>query len=146
LDAVDATLAQLTKHYRSVYKEAERAKEERIAALTASPELRSEYFRVLDKQRNESLADIVTNKNDVNVIVEYQGELVQKSDPVYQVPQQGLFAAQFYAPTKRFLGMQLSTKHANILVLWIMSLLMGLALYAEIMPRVAKLAAGRRGR
>jgi ABC-type multidrug transport system ATPase subunit len=146
LDAVDATLAQLTKHYRSVYKEAERAKEERIAALTASTELRSEYFRVLDKQRNESLADIVTNKNDVNVIVEYQGELVQKSDPVYQVPQQGLFAAQFYAPTKRFLGMQLSTKHANILVLWIMSLLMGLALYAEIMPRLAKLAAGRRGR
>jgi ABC transport system ATP-binding/permease protein len=145
LDAVDATLAQLTKHYRSVYKEAERAKEARIMALTASPELRLEYFRVLDKQRNESLADIVTNKNDVNVIVEYQGELVQKSDPVYQVPQRGLFAAQFYAPTKRFLGMELSTKHANILVLWIMSIIMGLALYGEIMPRLTKLANSRKG-
>ncbi|MEI2825896.1 MAG: hypothetical protein V9F04_05430 [Dermatophilaceae bacterium] len=35
----------------------------------------------MDGYRNESLAEVVTNKNDVNVIVESNGELVQKNDP-----------------------------------------------------------------
>lgn len=145
LDDVEATLALLTTHYRSIYKEAERAKEERIAAMSATPELRAAYFQLLDRQRNESLAEIVTNKNDLNVIVEYRGELVQKSNPVYQVSMDaGLFGAQFYAPNKEFLGMSLSTKHANILVLWLMSLVLALALYADVMRRTARLLARRR--
>jgi hypothetical protein len=98
---------------------------------------RSEYFAQLDAYRNESLAEVVTNKNDVNVIVEYRGELVQKSDPVYLEPRySGFFGAQFYAPAKYLGGIRIPTLWANALVLWGMALLLGIALYAEVFLRM----------
>jgi len=135
LNAVDESLRILVDHYRRIYKEAERGKEELIMQMTATAEGREAYFRSLDAFRNESLAEVVTNKNDLNVIVEEDGELVQKSDPVYLEPvRSGFFGAQFYAPAKYFLGQRASTLWANTAVLWAMSLLLGLALYFELFP------------
>jgi hypothetical protein len=119
LDEIDAALHTLTLHYRTAYKEAERDKEKRIATMTTGNGARSAYFALLDGYRNESLADHVTNKNDVNVITEYNGELVQKSDPIYLEPVQGgLFGAQFYAPAKYPLGVRIPTWWANAIVIW----------------------------
>ena len=102
LDELDAALNTLTGHYRNTYRAAEREKEALIARMTSTPELRASYFALLDRHRNESLADHVTNKNDVNVIVEADGELVQKSDPIYLEPADGgILGAHFYAPAKR---------------------------------------------
>jgi hypothetical protein len=103
---VDAALNTLSQHYRNTYKRSRtRGKEALIAQMTATPADREAYFELLDRYRNESLADFVTNKNDVNVIVEAMGELVQKSDPIYVEPTEGgFFGAQFYAPVKRIFG------------------------------------------
>jgi ABC transport system ATP-binding/permease protein len=139
LDAVQEILGQLTRHYRSIYKEAETRKEERIAEMTSTPEAKQAYFALLDGCRNESLTDIVTNKNDVNVIVEYHGELVQKSDPIYLEPHEGgFFDAHFYAPRKLLWGMSVSTLVGNTLMLWAMSLALALALYSEAFPRLGR--------
>ncbi len=147
LDEVEASLEILVQHYRAVYKDAERSKEQRIADMTATPELRTEYFALLDGYRNEGLAEVVTNKNDVHVIVEHQGELVRKSDPVYLEPAgSGLFGAQFYAPAKWFLGQRLSTLWANVLVLWGMTLMLGATLKWELFPRLMRLIPERRER
>ena len=140
LDELEASLSVLTQHYRNVYKTAEAEKEARIAAMTATPELRLAYFHLLDEFRNESLADVVTNKNDVNVIVADRGELVQKSDPIYLEPvRNGFFGAHFYAPSKWLSGLRFPTLWANALVLWAMSLALGLTLYFEFFPRLLKL-------
>lgn len=145
LDEVDAALNTLTTHYRSAYKQAEREKEERIAAMTASPEAKATYFALLDRYRNESLSDHVTNKNDVNVITEFKGELVQKSDPIYLEPAQaGLFGAQFYAPGKYFAGGRMPTWWANTLVIWGMTLLLYLALCIDLLPRLIARFSGMR--
>ena len=137
LDALDASLITLTDHYRSVYREAERDKEAIIARMTATQELRTSYFALLDQQRNESLADFVTNKNDVNVIVETRGELVQKSDPIYVEPMSGgFFTAHFYAPVKRIFGSRVQTLWANIAFIWLMTLLLSLALKFNIFPQM----------
>lgn len=139
LNAYDRTLDVLTQHYRSTYKDAERAKEERIAEMTATPILRLSYFDLLDRNRNESLSDFVTNKNDVNLIVESHGELVQKSDPIYVVPaNEGFFTAQFYAPVKWLFGICMRTLTANILFLWGMTLALALALKFEVFPKIGK--------
>lgn len=140
LDRVEDALRTLTHHYRTAYKEAESGKERLIAQLTATPELRKAYFERLDNYRNESLAEVVTNKNDVNVIVEYKGELVQKNDPIYLEPvSAGFFGAQFYAPSKWLAGQRIPTLWANALVLWGMSLLLAIALYADLFPRLLRL-------
>ncbi|MBK7555819.1 MAG: ATP-binding cassette domain-containing protein [Flavobacteriales bacterium] len=143
LDELDAALQTLTLHYRSKYQNAEREKEKRIAALTATPAARAAYFALIDGHRNENLADVLTNKNDVNVIVEYDGSLVQKSDPVYlDHARGGMFDGHFYAPTKLFLGFRLGTLWANILVIWGMTMLFYLTLQIDLFPRLLKRFSG----
>ncbi len=140
LDEVEECLQVLVHHYRSVYRAAEQEKEAYIGRMTSTDEGRKAYFALLDGYRNESLAEIVTNRNDVNVIVEYQGQLVQKSDPVYLVPDRGsIFSAQFYAPVKWFLGIRVPTLWANAAVLWFMSLILALTLYLDVFPRLMRL-------
>lgn len=135
LDGLDSTLALLTAHYRHVYREAERMKDQKIGAMTATGAGREAYFSLLDGYRNESLADFVTNKNDVNMLTESQGELVQKTDPVYLIPREGgFFAAQFYAPAKRLFGNGLPTLWANTAFLWLMTLAFALALKVNLFP------------
>jgi ABC transport system ATP-binding/permease protein len=137
LDALDASLNALTDHYRNTYRTAERDKETLIASMTSTPELRSTYFTLLDHQRNESLADHVTNKNDVNVIVETNNELVQKSDPVYVEPQEGsFFGAHFYAPVKWVFGMRVQTLWANVAFIWVMTALLALTLKFNVFPKL----------
>lgn len=136
LDELDAALNTLTNHYRKAYRDAEREKEALIADLTDSPGERMAYFALLDAQRNESLADHVTNKNDVNVIVESGAELVQKSDPIYVEPRDGFFAAHFYAPVKRVFGARIHTLWANIGFIWVMTMLLALALKFNAFPKL----------
>ena len=139
LDELDSALNTLTSHYRNTYRAAERDKEALIARMTATPELRSAYFRLLDEHRNESLADHVTNKNDVNLIVEDDGELVQKSDPIYLEPAEGgLLSAHFYAPVKWILGLRVHTLWANVLFIWAMSAALALALRFNVFPVVVE--------
>ena len=146
LDEVNEALEVLVAHYRNAYKQAERAKEQRIAEMTATPELRTEYFRLLDDHRNESLLEVVTNKNDVHVIVEDEGTLIRKSDPVYHDrADAGFFGAQFYAPAKYLAGWRIPTLWANVLVLWGMALLLGMTLYLEAFPKLLRMLPGRNG-
>lgn len=137
LDAVDEALATLVTHYRRTYREAEQAKERVVAEMTAGPDERRAYFERMDAQRNESLAEFVTNKGDVHVITESEGMLVRKSDPVYlEDPSSGFLGAQFYAPAKYLLGLRIPTFWANLLLLWTMSLMAAVALRFEWLPRL----------
>jgi len=139
LDEVDAALNTLTLHYRKAYKSAEQEKEQRIAQMTSTPQRKARYFALLDENRNESLHDFATNKNDVNVIVEYKGELVRKSDPIYLEPvEHGFFGAQFYAPGKYLFNVRIPTWWANALVIWGMTLLLALALQMDLLPRLVQ--------
>lgn len=147
LNEVDELMKVLVKHYRKVYKEAEQEKEALIASMTATPELRKEYFELLDTYRNESLADFVTNKNEVHVITRERDALVQKSDPVYLDPMHaGPFGAHFYSPTKWYCGVALPTFWANVTVLWAMSLLFMVLLYMEAFPKLVAFRFPRRKR
>jgi hypothetical protein len=111
----------LDRYYVNIYNEANDRKEMLIAELTATPELRKEYLRLQDAGYNESLEDFVTNKNDLKKIVESNGVLIQKQNPIFLEPEGGFFNAHYYAPSKTILGTRISTLSANILVIWIMT-------------------------
>lgn len=130
---VEDGLETLLGHYKRVYKAAEKERERVISELTGSPEKQAEYFALMDAFKNESLEDHVTNKNDLNVIVRSNGELIQKSDPIYLEPfHSSLLTAHFYAPSKKLFSSELSTKWANMLVLWLMSILLAITLYFDL--------------
>jgi ABC transport system ATP-binding/permease protein len=84
-----------------------------------------------DQHYNESLEDFSTNKNDLKKIVEFEGELVQKSNLVYLSPEGGFFDAHFYAPHKNLFGLRLTTLSANIMMIWFLTILMAILLYFD---------------
>lgn len=138
LSEVEIYLEQLTTHYRNVFNKAEIAKENIIEELTSTPDKHLAYRTLMDDYRNESLERFVTNKNDLNYITEYNGELIQKKDLIYLEPGNGnFFDTHFYAPNKLIFGFRMDTFWANLLVIWGMSALLILLLFADGLRRTA---------
>jgi ABC-type multidrug transport system ATPase subunit len=131
LNNVDVLLSDLEKYYIDNYNRVNELKEQKIALLTATPELREQYLKRLDDYFNESLEDFATNKNDLKKIVEYDEQLVQKQNPIFLEPIGGFFDAHFYAPSKRLFGKAITTISANLIVIWGMTLLLVLVLYRD---------------
>ena len=98
---------------------------------------RDEFTR-LDRlaNYNEKLYEFVTNRNDVDRIIEFKGELFQKENPVYLDPESRFVKAHFYAPRKMLFGCYISTLWMNIIVIWIGTLLLYALLYFRVLKRL----------
>jgi ABC transport system ATP-binding/permease protein len=147
LDEMVTSLSILDQYYVRNYNEVNREREKKIAGLTATTQEREEYLRLMDDHHNESLEDFVTNKNDLKKIVEYKGELIQKYNQIYLTPTEGGFlGAHFYAPSKPLFGKQITTLSANVIVLWIMTLLMAGILFQDGLRKVLDFLSGLKRR
>lgn len=131
-DTLSHELDRLHQYYKANYRQVSDAKEVRNNELSATPELRDELILLKDSYHNDRLEEFVTNSNDLSRLAVYDGELIQKSDPIYRRPvHSGLFDAHFYAPVK-FIGQrEWSTFAANILVIWLMTLFLALLLWFD---------------
>ena len=69
------------------------------------------------------------------MLIEYKGNLVQKTDPVFITPTSKVLRAHFYAPKKPFFGSYLSTYWANAIIIWIMSLICYFVLYFRLLRK-----------
>jgi hypothetical protein len=96
---------------------------------------RENFLELKRRYYNEALAEFVTNSNEVERIVEYKGELIQKIDPIYLDPSEPFIKAHFYAPRKMVFGNFFPTFWVNVIVIWIMTLLLYLALYYRLLLR-----------
>ncbi len=85
---------------------------------------------------NESLEEFVTNKNEFQRLVEYNGELIQKVDPIYLDPSFRFIRAHFYAPRKMIFGRFIPTIWVNIGVIWFSSILLYLVLYFRLLKKL----------
>jgi hypothetical protein len=88
---------------------------------------------------NEALEELVRNTNSKERIIMYEGQFIQKIDPIYNTPEPSSmldYKAQFYAPEKHFLGVTMSTFWFNIIVIWFMSLILYFTLYAELFRKI----------
>ncbi len=93
-------------------------------------ELKSNYV-------NKSLDDLVTNIQDFDKIVEVDGKLIQRKNPVYlDPPKNSLIRAHFFAPRKRVFGQYFDTFWVNISVIWSMSLLLAFTLYFDVLKKL----------
>ena len=85
------------------------------------------YLELVDDYTNDALEQFATNKTDLEKVIEFNGYLIQKSDPIYLDPYDKYFwDAHFYAPRKRIqmLGIYVPTYWANIGVIWLMSIIL----------------------
>lgn len=122
------------------YMGAEAVKELKIPESQVTPKLidslgNAQFLDLKKKHYNESLEEFCKNENDLTVLIEYKGHLVQKNDPVFMLPKGNFIKAHFYSPVKPFFGFYISTFWANAIVIWLMSLVSYLILYFRILRK-----------
>lgn len=133
LDDFSTYLANLNKHYIRQYNDNSDAKDQLIRSKQTTEESKTAFNQLRNDYENESLSDLVTNKNEFSQITEFEGELIQRADPIFNYPDQ--LSAHFYAPKKMLFGRYVSTMTVNVLVLWFMSLALAITLYFDAFKR-----------
>ncbi len=137
-DSVNAYIDYLKDYYRALYNEADHQLDNKIKALTNTATKRSAYLAAKEMYHNDDLQRFVTNSNNFfsNKIIEYDGELWQKLDPIYQDPEGQFLKAHFLSPTKPFGNKRIDTYYANTLIIWLINLLLFVMLYLRALPNL----------
>ncbi len=133
-------LAMLKRFYNLRRSNAESELEDRRIRMTDTPEKREAYNAMLLSYKNDAVTKWVEKTDDPKRIVEWNGELVQKIYPIYieeHRPKNRLdFTANFFIPTKHFLGQTFDTLYFNIAAIWVMGLILYAALYYELLKKL----------
>ncbi len=125
--------------YSNRYNKADQAKEKLVMSLTNTREKKKEFDSFKARYRNETIAEIVTNRNEPHRIVEKGNELVQVIFPIYKDPAPDHlldYRDQFYVPRKHFLGAEFDTLTFNLLVIWSMAVFLSLTLYFDLLRKL----------
>jgi len=97
---------------------------------------RKEYRETKSLYFNKALYDQVTNRNELDKLVIKNNRIIQKRDPIYLSAKGSFFDAHFFAPEKRAFGKVVSTFASNIIVLWLMTFVLIVTLYFDILKHL----------
>ena len=136
-DVITAALSYIEsvrRYYVSYYNNANTRKDALLTKIEAEQpggpqRLRDNYF-------NKSLEEFVTNKEETDKIIEFNGELVQKMDPIFMDSQRRFIKAHFYSPTKQIFGIKIDTFIVNVLVLWFIAGCLYIILYFRLLKKI----------
>lgn len=81
---------------------------------------------------NNSLSNWVLGRQEVDKIITYDNEFVQKKDPIFKEPESNYGRAHFYSPYKFFNGEKIDTIWFNTLVIWLGSFIIYIILLLDI--------------
>jgi ABC-type multidrug transport system ATPase subunit/uncharacterized tellurite resistance protein B-like protein len=126
----------LRRYYIKLYNKASAKKDKKISQLQADSASRAEFLKLKRNHHNEKLADFVKNSNEINRIIEYDNELIQKIDPVFLDPENKFVKAHFYAPRKQAFGSYHASFWVNVIVIWFMSILLYIILYFRLLRKL----------
>lgn len=135
LDDIKVYLELLRKYYIKLYNKASNEKDLLISSQQQTNQSRDAFLKLKRGYYNESLSDLVRNSGEVDRIIEYNGNLIQKVDPIYLYSDSKLIRSHFYAPAKQLFGAFVSTFWINILVIWLSSIMLYLILYYRLLKR-----------
>jgi len=132
-------LAVLRRYYGIRSANAKKEREELIAGLTNTPEKLKRFEEMHLKYENSSVISMVENSNEINRIVEWRGRMIQKFYPIYfedhRPRNQFDFQANFFEPTKYFMGRVFDTFYFNLSVIWSMSIILYITLYFDLLKK-----------
>lgn len=138
--AINAYLDKVNQHYLDQFKLAVKKKERFIYYLENQSQSGFDLNAYKNAYANESMTDLVRNINVKDRILEYNGELIQQVDPIFNDPKEPQhvldYRTHFFAPTKHLFGVYFDTFNFNITVIWLMSFILYIALYFEWMKKI----------
>lgn len=140
-------------HYQDVYNKTVAKRDNMVYFFENNKDYDYNLNEYKNKYYNESLADLVMNINEKDRIIEYNGELIQQINPIYNDPESPKhlldYRTHFFAPKKYLLGSYVDTYYFNMIVIWIMTLILYFTLYFELLKKgieaFGKIKFGRKG-
>lgn len=128
---------KLRNYYLNKFRTASNAKDKKIVALTLDSAAQAHYLKLKNDYENESLNDLVSNRNTPYRILDLNGKYIQKIDPIYLDPGESNFGrAHFFAPRKKVGDNYYKTYWVNVIVLWIMSFILAISLYFDLLKKL----------
>jgi ABC-type multidrug transport system ATPase subunit len=88
---------------------------------------------------NESLADLVLDRNEMHKLTESKHKLVRKMEPIYQIPSSRNGRSQFFSAVKVLGHYRIETIWFNVVVIWIMTLFFYIALQFSLLKKILDL-------
>lgn len=135
---LEAYLEGFRKFYQDAYNRAVAAKEKLIFEKESQKGTDYKVNDYKNRYYNESLADLVMNVSVKERILEFDGKLFQQINPVFLDPKPSNaldYRTHFFAPRKNFFGALVETYWFNVLIIWIMTLVLYITLYYELLRR-----------
>lgn len=130
-------ISDLKMYYLEVFSRENKMKNNKVENLLRN--LKETYYKYLDDFHNEAVADHVRKIYERKKIIEFDHRLVRMIDPVYMDPLPGgyfSFRTHFFAPKKYFAGRYFETYNFNMTVIWLLTLLLYLTLYFNLLKKI----------
>lgn len=146
LEKTKAYLNKVNRYYIKLYNKANQLKDQRIQEFQATEEGKQAFLKLKSGHYNEDLAELVKNSNEINRIIKFRKELIQKIDPIFLDPTRPFIKAHFYAPQKRLFGRYYNTFNVNVGVLWFMTILTFFLVYFRALHHILQFFGHKRYR
>ncbi|MDR3094275.1 MAG: ATP-binding cassette domain-containing protein [Bacteroidales bacterium] len=133
-------IESMNAFYMQQFSLANQEKEQMIAYMLEQD--RKGYTQLKNTYHNEHLGETVKKFYEKNKILEYNHQLVQEIDPIYQDPSTASrfgFRTHFFAPRKYFAGKFFDTYWFNLCMIWLTSIVMYLILYFDAVKKAVTL-------
>ncbi|MEQ9051911.1 MAG: ABC transporter permease, partial [Marinoscillum sp.] len=105
---------------------------------------KDEFYQLKRDHFNESVSDLVENRNEFNKIIRSDNRLIQRKDPIFKDPYNHTGRAHFYASEKIIGNWYIDTVYFNVSVLWVMIGLLYLLLLSDGLKRTLGMFAGKK--
>lgn len=133
------SIKKLESHYTRQFLIANNEREAFLSSILDDESKRERYLYLRDHYHNESLEDLVRKKFEKNKVVQFDNQLVQNIEPIYQMPVvhgNFDFRSHLFAPKKHIFGHYFETLWFNLSMIWIMSILLFIALRLDIFRKL----------
>lgn len=123
--------------YIKIFNSNSESRDKAIRDKNKTEEDKEAFVKLKNDYMNEAMSDLVRNATEFNKIIEQDGKLIQRADPVFLEPfQSDLGNSHFFAPRKKVFGTYVDTYKFNLCVIWGMSLIMAVTLYFDVLRKL----------
>ncbi len=99
---------------------------------------KAEFLTLRENYENEQLNFLVLGEDNRKSTIETNDKIIQKYRPGYMKATSKFGKAHFYAPIKRLGNLEIDTYWFNILAIWIVSIVLYLVLYFNLLTKAFK--------
>jgi ABC transport system ATP-binding/permease protein len=133
---LDSFLSRIDIHYFLMYRNAVKQREAKYNQLVTKLKGKDNFLHFKQAYFNQTISDVVTNQKEIEDFTIRIDQLIPSRDAIYRYPQSNYGRAHFYAPVKRIGNGTMDTFWFNVSVIWILSGLLLLLLYYDVLRKI----------